>query len=1579
MRISVCSVFCGLRWSIVPGMVLALLPSGFAAEPMELPGLAAVEIRNPSFEEAMAEGVPKGWRAYKRASATRRRELVKTAAGVGLALIDEDTAEEIGVQQTFSAQPSMFYQVTARVRAMPERDFRNFYLQLRFLPSNKRSQVALTAGSATEAVVNSVSGVSPAGTTDARIYIYSSRSTTPAIMIDEVSVETAPVRMFDSIEAPVERVPETVLVQDGKGRCVIVAPEVPEWQALAGNLVEALGDRTGFRPDARSPADVTNEAMSKTTAIVLGNVCNNWALVYPYSHSLTFADEVVPGDSGFELRSVHNPWGTGHNMIVVGASDLPGGRKAVAALVAMLPTGKTLALPAFLETELTGRAKELWGNRFTMDLGEKWVGSQKRGTESSLARGIHGGLFSLARTLGQNYALTRRAPYAEMFVWLIRRAKEHHDSKPSTYGGPWGMDSDFRIYAVIPAWDAVEECPSLSDQDRLDVTKILFEWISDLDHKGVARGTSVRFNHTTFPALGCLHAGQYFAKHYDVLQAQLWIQQADTCFQFQAETTKPHCDCNSYQWLPIHHTMLYALTRADLRFFDSGNARCCADYVVINMNGLGLQVPYGDVGGWQCWGPAVPVLQMAQWYYRDPGLEWALQKKRERRDRVTLGGYNTRATGEARVPEELNGMTVWPVTEPWYRTFVREGDPDLARTVDKIAFRNGFGLDDQYLLLDGLARGGHGHMDANAILQWAENDRVWLADTDYIKSLPKFHNTLLIMRNGQSARIPGFCELRNAADLPGLSVSRTALSDYAGTDWERTIVWLKGRYFVVLDKVTALTDANYSIRAVWQTLGEATIDETHLDIKQKGQHAAITMAAGTRCMLHDDHEQGRNWEGYPHADPVVRVFQGMGGGQMRKGDSCYLATVLHASGETPSSVRVNRVGERLFTVTGEGEAVLLALPDSAGRIAVADAVEAEADLFVLTPRRGYGVNVRRVSSEQLTREFAESADLGVELRTGEAAIVSPARQTAADKVVWQQAELGAMAEPDEVDDLIRQFSPWTPARIAAEQLPSNLPALRKRWTRADFPKELMITANGNAFGSVDAGMRVTCRPDPLPANMFSGEAGANTPSNMFDNQLQGTGAATMWADDQEVTIDLAFDEVCSIERLSLDAWFATRSSKGKTFQLGRLQVLASKDGFAADTRVLVEQRDDKTYPSWGNPVNHTFDGLEADARSVRLVLTPRPGSAIYIAEIRLFAKGRWLSERFAAVGGGGNLFPAIEVTDVDGDGRAECLAGAASGALICWGADGQERWRADTGGALQAVSSIADGRTGRRVVVVGGKSATVYAYDHAGKALWTYDVETYKRKGIVRVIFPAGLDGNGQQVAIVGAENWRYYALDSTGEKRWHYESVHPSTAGLAVDLNGDGRQEAVLGTAYYWWPCVQPDGSKLWGYRTAGGPGANAVGAGDLDGDGKPEVVFGGADTFVQAAGNGGERLWQFNTGDEVTAVHCLDTDGNGTVEVLVTSLSFNAYCLNGAGELVWQRELGSPIVKATPVTFDERPALAAGCGNGSVVLLDVRTGRPLARGDAGAAVLDMKATGTTLAVSTSAGNFIVFDLVAR
>jgi len=627
-------------------------------------------------------------------------------------------------------------------------------------------------------------------------------------------------------------------------------------------------------------------------------------------------------------------------------------------------------------------------------------------------------------------------------------------------------------------------------------------------------------------------------------------------------------------------------------------------------------------------------------------------------------------------------------------------------------------------------------------------------------------------------------------------------------------------------------------------------------------------------------------------------------------------------------------------------------------------------MAIMTPTHIAGIGMSEVTALGETRTVEGGADLEADLGTGQVAVHSPARTTVAADQTTETVALGRGATPADVESLMRLVMAAAPPVTIPAPAGASVPALGELWSYADRPSNFLLTGNAGVAEAVDAVESLTATPEPLELNVFSQAAGMNTLGNLTDGAQEATEDCVMWDDDQEVTLNLRLRDSYHLERLRLAAWFATSSSKNKLFQLARLRLLGSDDGFAADERTLVDVTDEAEHGNWGAPGHapeeYEFD-LDTNARDLRLVLTPRPGTAVYVAELELWGSGDGLERLLLATGAGpAYLFNCVHTVDLDGDSANEVLAGSSNGKVYCLGADGQVRWVVDCDAEVNSVTAVDLAGDGRPAVIAGAMNGLVIALSADGERLWTYEVPYYKRAPHVRTVFGADLDGDGRQEVIAGADSWRYYAIDASGQELWHYESVHGSTAGAAADLEGDGRDEVIAGTEYYWWHVVNPDGSQRFGVRTAGGPCANAVAAGDLDGDGRREVIFGGADTTVQVYDAEGERLWVFNTGDEVTDLACADVDGDGADELLVSSLSFNVYCLDGDGAALWRTALPNQVRTLTVLAGEPR-MLAAGCDDGAVYVLGAADGRLLGRFATGGRIIDLAPAGSGQVVASS------------
>jgi outer membrane protein assembly factor BamB len=1389
------------------------------------------------------------------------------------------------------------------------------------------------------------------------------------LFLDNVCIVPARYRKLADVTAPPPRLPDTPLVAAGRAEALIVRPADPGYEAaaraLADGLREAGGVEVPIETDERARADLPAllGEMKQTTVLLLGNVGNNRALLPLYSHAACYADAVFPGPGGYELRTVCDPWGTGKNVIAIGASDTAGAEAGVRALLARLQPGADLVLPRTVEVTLGAEAERRWGSAFTRELGDGYLESVRKEAERRIDTGAHTGLGGHAAEVGEAYALTGRDDYAQAFVWLVRRWAEHHDTQPDTYGGPWGMDADFTLYRLIPAWDAVEESPVLTDQDRLDVVRILARFTNEdcvPKASGVVGNERVRFNHQTFPALGLYFAGDYFSRCYGLADAAEWLRIAEACFAMQAKAWKPYEDCNGYQWLTLGHLIRYALAKPDFAYFENGNARKAADFAILSSDNLGYSVTYGDTGAFMGWWSENPILAACAWYYDDPTYRWAAALKREVSGRVALGDYT--ADGEAEPPTGLLGAQAFALDPYYHRTF---GGPDVLpveAAVDKVAMRSGYDRQDAYLLLDGLSNGGHRHYDGNSISRWTERGRIWLADADYIKSLPKFHNGVLILRDGASQTIPDFCELERLADLPDVAHSTTTLRSYAGADWRRHIIWLKGLCFIVADQLIAREAGAFSLRPVWQTLGRFTEVPGGIAVQQQGEHAAIICAPTAPHALTDDPDTGRNWSAYRAIDePVVRRFQPVHNVDLKAGQAYTIFTVLRASGEQAPAVVARCPAPGVLYAEVDGTPVVAGVvpPGEEGQL-LDLAFEAEAFVARSNLVGMFGLRRATYGGQELSTEApvdvqvnADRMEVTVHSEEETAAFIPYAGRMVVPKGTTQQdLPIAAAAMPQMAAQLLQQIAGLPGLQAAPLPAPEGLPELQVLFSHREVPAAYLLTGNVGAPEAVDLGVQVASDPPPLAQNVFGKEGEANDLESLFDGDTTTTAGGVMWDSGQPVTLSVTLDAPRAVEAVVLRAWYATGSSKGKVFQIRSIRLDGSDDGFADDRRRLSELTDLDSRPSWGGtpqaPHAYRFEGLGAQACNLRLTIIPRTGEevegdadpaqcGIYLAELEVWGRGADLETRLRQEDR--PTFEATAAADVDGDGRDEVIAGHSVGKVSLLGADGAVRWTADLGAPVRAVAAVPLADNGL-AIVAGGDGGLVRAWRPDGTDLWSFTVPYYKRAPHVRVLFGARF-GDGNPAVIAGADSWRYYALDRTGQELWHCESVHASTAGAAGDVDGDGVDEVACGTEYYWWPLANAKGERVWSYSTSTGPTANACAIGDLNADGRREVLFGGADSHVHAVGPDGKLLWKANTGDEVTALACADVDADGAEEVLVGSLSFNVYALKGDGTTLWRTDTGAPVVDLV-LSGDRACALTA---DGRACLLEAGTGKWLAQ----------------------------------
>jgi len=336
------------RFLSIP-MLLLFVAASVRAQEVEIP------LQNPSFDQApQGNGVAQGWSLYGGRGKDQKLSVVEPGFESDRALLieDGDPAAEIGVHQTFPLAGDLLYRATLKVRGLAGRSSQGAYLQLRFLPSASKVQVELATNAVDAWTEISVKGSAPPDTRQGTIYLYTHGAPTPALIVDDVRLaslgKAPPTPPAPPPPKPRPPLPElkrhvygelkdlhltTGLVRAGKAAIMIVVPASGVYDAEGTAIQDAVTQMTGVALPVANDESPAAEAPVKGNLIVLGNRSTSKTVNSLYDRFYTLLDLKYPGPEGYVVRTLHNPFGNGFNVILVGGSDAVGVRAGTQALI----------------------------------------------------------------------------------------------------------------------------------------------------------------------------------------------------------------------------------------------------------------------------------------------------------------------------------------------------------------------------------------------------------------------------------------------------------------------------------------------------------------------------------------------------------------------------------------------------------------------------------------------------------------------------------------------------------------------------------------------------------------------------------------------------------------------------------------------------------------------------------------------------------------------------------------------------------------------------------------------------------------------------------------------------------------------------------------------------------------------------------------------------------------------------------------------------------------------------------------------------------------------------------------------
>ncbi len=735
----------------------------------------------------------------------------------------------------------------------------------------------------------------------------------------EVRIDTGRIKQL----APLHL--QTIIAEEGPS-AAIVAPSEGEFRSVAERGQAELAARVGVELPLLDEASFDGAQELPGNVIAVGSAaCNQLLRALHYRRRLSDAD--YPTD-GHRALSIHDPFGDGHSVLVALGATPDVAERSVARIVDRVAEedGRWL---------VDGRVFEVEPRPETPDPEELLQDSSQRDA-ASLTGWPRGFLTALDHL---NAGGEKR--WARAFVELI--APYATGEIPLSF---WLMSAvDFWTDRLVVGWERAEAFSYFTDDERLLVANFIAsctEYCHDSATYQKWRVTDEElqiFNHHTYPATGLFWGCAYLRRHgYEIADLDAWLNKAKRVFDRASESGRSFDEGGAgYSWIVGNHILEIALAQADTDYIRSPKMIQYADLAVVIQNNRFEMVPFGDCGSYHVrgGGAATVLLRAAEWH-DEPGYKWVAEQAAPE---VVAANILTRDL-PSEPPEKHLGLFVLPLDPVVYRWIDLPRFPNypppprgvnvpVGETFDKISLRGGWGEDDDYLLLQGFGDGQHGHPDSNAISQYQVRGRLLLADNDYIRRMPKQHNMVMVIKDGQHAPIPVTARLDAAQEFPGGAITQTTLVDYNGCDWQRTLLWLSADCAVVIDSLTAREAGDYELRCYWRTLGDAELTDDGLLADHDGERFRVIELTDSerRLSIEELPLSATAYPEYNFGDARPKVLRETRAVRLEAGDEAVFVNLLLPNGGAEAPRRCIRWEGNGRIETGGDGPLLRVTPD----------------------------------------------------------------------------------------------------------------------------------------------------------------------------------------------------------------------------------------------------------------------------------------------------------------------------------------------------------------------------------------------------------------------------------------------------------------------------------------------------------------------------------------------------------------------------------------------------------------------------------------------------------------------------
>lgn len=699
-----------------------------------------------------------------------------------------------------------------------------------------------------------------------------------------------------------------------------------------------LKKKTGVELKMKSGAEAAVSEDGDMNLVVIGNLMNNPLMAEAYKKRASFYDADLPGKGGWGVHTAPSPFAPGKRLLLIGFSnDSDAGGALEAGLAEIPPKARGVGSVRRLKSALPFPAP------LPSDSLDRLFAPSMANPEGVMPP------YGAIADAGIYYLLTGDTAYASAFKrgfrLILDRARAAKDWVPERWTFVY-----FDLSRLILAWRNIEEDPVFSAADRELVCRVLWglgrfvmtgpvylrpEWLPEGE---------MRQNHPLFLAFSQYMIRGYFRDRFGRTDFEAMVPFYTRAFEGQEFHYLPNDNAYGYLTLATTYCATWCLHAGRTAFLDQGVKAASADGFIAATDNLRNMVTFGDAGTFS---PAAKsgfvthqTLSMAAWAGRDGAYQWIYRWLTEGAYPIdgrglSLGTYVSDVAPAA--PSRFCGLFVvradtgvlrWAASRSSRACDI--ADPGRSY-LDKMTMRRAFDADAEYLTVTGLSTLAHSHYDGNTIPRLTWRNRIWLFDMDQFQPHVKRHNGVTITRNGESGDVPPLTELVSTHEDDSMAFTATRLNDYAGADWTRYIVWLKGGWFVILDRVVALEPGDYRLNCRFRSRGEASLKGGLWSVAQGGYSMRLYVADDAQRNLSNEPDDiKRNWKAYPYGHDT-EILDRIKEKSFAPGESYDFATLIRVeeSGK-PVSASLARLGAGLYRVEVAGKRGLIALPGIAG-------------------------------------------------------------------------------------------------------------------------------------------------------------------------------------------------------------------------------------------------------------------------------------------------------------------------------------------------------------------------------------------------------------------------------------------------------------------------------------------------------------------------------------------------------------------------------------------------------------------------------------------------------------------------